>query len=582
MLVSLTLLESISLLAISNGSNKHILKVAIPPYFSKINPFDCRTWLEWLLCDLVYDTITKPQPPLYYVYMVTLWAIYKMKNNDNYTQWVIVIRNNLTWSDGSKVTAYDLAFTISLFKEYPPWSSLLRPISEINVINDTAVQIISKSPIPYLLRILSSIPFLRKDEVMSTSKLSDVVYFNITSGPYIIEKFVPGKLVILKRNPYYFLKAKLLYDELELVAFPDSNSAFKALSSGEVQGIIGFASENFLKANFLKENFTFAFFPTLAVYAVIMNSERFPLSDVMLRMTIRSLIDVYNITYILLHGFVENLLLRIEGNTFTYTFLPLQLISPQYRAFSSYTQAHKASGISYNAISVKTARHTLLRLNYTDSNSDGFLEKNGTTLHLVFLAPKGDPFVEATATYISKILNLTGICTKLHLLPPHKLYVEVYLRKDFDLALIEIPFYLISNPVVVPLLIDQRAGILPIITQNITASAIAKNIDSIIFAKELNTSALLSIEKLLHSNCIVIPLFQRNSFEVFYSRLLPIKSVTSYLSLLGPENTIYTAPPHHGLGRRKYIFMITNTLSLIILIFVRRKARRLYSYEPYL
>jgi len=514
--------------------------------------------------------------------MVTPWAVYRMKNNDNYTQWIIVLHNNLTWSDGSRVTARDLAFTISLFKEYPPWSSLLKVISEINVINDTAVQINSRSPIPYLLRLLSSIPFLRKDELMSISNINDVIYFNITSGPYVVEKFVPGKLVVLERNSYYFLRTKLLYDELEFIAFPDSNSAFKALSSGEVQGIIGFASEDFLKANFLKEDFTFAFFPTLAVYVIVMNSEKFPLSDSVLRTTIRSLMDVYNITYILLHGFVENLLLRIEDNTFVYTFLPLQLVSPQYRAFSSYTQAHKASGISYSVISVKTARSTLLNLNYTDNNSDGFLEKDGAPLHIVFLAPKGDPFVEVTATYISKILNLTGICTELHFLSPHELYVEVYLRKDFDLALVEIPFYLISNPVIVPLLIDPRADILPIITQNITASTLFKNLDTVIFTKELNTSALLSIEELLHRNCIVIPLFQRNSFEVFFSKSLPIKSVTSYMSLLGPENTIYTAPSHRGLGKRRYIFMITNALSLLILVFIRRKAKQLYSYEPYL
>ncbi|RLF17212.1 MAG: hypothetical protein DRJ66_01420 [Thermoprotei archaeon] len=560
-----------------------VLRVAIPPYFNKVNPFDCRTWLEWLLCNLVYDTITKPTPPLYYVFMVNLWSLSSMKNNENYTQWTLVLRDNLTWSDGIKVTANDLAFTISFVSKIPPWSSMLKALSKITILNDTAIRVEFSKPVPYLLRLLSSTPLLRSD-ILGNRSIQDILYFNITAGPYVIDLMIPNEIIVLERNPYYFLKSRIIYDKIELVAYPDSESAFEAFSRGEVQGVIGFVSKEFIASNLLRDDIAFAFLPTLAIYAVVMNNEKAPLSDMTLRSIIRSLIDAYNISYILLDAFVENQLLKVSKNTLVYTFIPIMLISPQYGAFSQYVKAHEDAGISYKVITPLVARSLLQESNYTDLDNDGFLEWNGMPINLTFLAPLGDPIIEATAKHIAHALNSSGIMTKLILLPPHTLYKCVYVYHDFDLALIEIPYYIISNPIIVALLVNSSANMMPIIPNDIRQSRVVQNLDSIIFVKELNTTALLEIERMIHRSCVFVPLFQRNSLEVFYVKSLPIKTLRSYLSLLLPENTLLSAPiEHRRYGTKRYILLATNVAMLVVITVIGKRGKQLYSpeYEPY-
>jgi len=59
------------------------------------------------------------------------------------------------------------------------------------------------------------------------------------TGPYVLKEWVPGKHVVLEKNPNYFKKGLPYLDTLEIRIMKDSLTASASLRSGEIDFIIG-------------------------------------------------------------------------------------------------------------------------------------------------------------------------------------------------------------------------------------------------------------------------------------------------------------------------------------------------------
>ena len=76
--------------------------------------------------------------------------------------WIFKIADNVTWHDGRKLTAHDIAFSINYFmSKVPIYKRHLALIEEAKVINDYTISIKLKKPwarFPYNIAVVRIIP----------------------------------------------------------------------------------------------------------------------------------------------------------------------------------------------------------------------------------------------------------------------------------------------------------------------------------------------------------------------------------------------------------------------------------------
>ncbi len=152
------------------------------------------------------------------------------------------LKNNLKWSDGSSLTAHDVAFTWRYCTDGATGctaSSAFTDVNSVEALDDLTVLISFHAPTPYPFTafVSAGIP------ILSRAQFADCVgaaaagcvenYAPLGSGPYRIVEFRPDDRAIYERNPHY--RGDMAYfDRVVLVGGGDALSTAEAvLESGE-------------------------------------------------------------------------------------------------------------------------------------------------------------------------------------------------------------------------------------------------------------------------------------------------------------------------------------------------------------
>lgn len=149
------------------------------------------------------------------------------------TTWVFTMRNGVTFSDGSPLTAADAAFSVQRILDPAFASQQNANLSAIASATGTGGQltIVTKYPSPTLLTYLTTLSVVPKAYVR---RVGDAA-FNLTpvgSGPYEFSSDIPGSQVILKRNPSWW-GPKPGIDQVTFRAVPAVASRVADLRSGK-------------------------------------------------------------------------------------------------------------------------------------------------------------------------------------------------------------------------------------------------------------------------------------------------------------------------------------------------------------
>ena len=161
-------------------------------------------------------------------------------------KWVIFqLRKEAKFSDGTPVTADDVAFTYNLFLEQglPSYKAVLAEIVQgVEVIDPYTIkytfsdQASKRDAIPIVggLPVKSQAWFERSQARLDESRMEPA----IGSGPYILDSFEINRWVKYRRNPEYWgaslpiNRGRSNFDEIRVEYFADTNSAFEAFKSG--------------------------------------------------------------------------------------------------------------------------------------------------------------------------------------------------------------------------------------------------------------------------------------------------------------------------------------------------------------
>ena len=161
-------------------------------------------------------------------------------------KWVIFrLRKEARFSDGTPLTADDVAFTYKLFLEQglPSYRAVLADIvQDVEVLGPHAIKYIftekasKRDAIPIVggLPVKSQAWFEKNQARLDESRMEPA----IGSGPYVMDGFEINRWVKYRRNPDYWgaslpiNKGRSNFDEIRIEYFADTNAAFEAFKSG--------------------------------------------------------------------------------------------------------------------------------------------------------------------------------------------------------------------------------------------------------------------------------------------------------------------------------------------------------------
>ncbi|UXY08907.1 ABC transporter substrate-binding protein [Kosakonia sp. ML.JS2a] len=231
----------------------------------------------------------------------TPWLAQRWEVNDNNTEYTFHLRQDVTFSDGTKLDAEAVKYNFDRILDPKTTSSysksLLGPVASITAPDPYTVVIRYKSPFAPLLQGLS-LPYLGIQSPTYLKKSANTSNTVVGSGPFILDSFVKGSGSRLsKRADYHWgpgyasHQGPAWLDGIEFKYLPESAVRLGALNSGQVQVIDAIPPVNYAQ---VKNN------PKLDVITrenpgvprvLYLNSDTGIFSDVKVRQAFQSAID---------------------------------------------------------------------------------------------------------------------------------------------------------------------------------------------------------------------------------------------------------------------------------------------------
>ena len=282
----------------SFAADKSDIVVAVDADVDTLHPTDFSTTVELGVLNQIYDTLlyyspdgTKdPEPRIAESYEIS----------DDGLDYTFHLRDDVTFHDGTPVTADDVVFSIELYKASEYQGSQISMLSSVEATDEHTVVCHLDAPYsPFLQGICS--PMIASKAYYESSEV-DFVNNPIGTGPYKFVSRAKGSNIKLEANEDYYRGAPEI-KEVTFEVIPDSSTKAIALQTGEVNfAEIDSATKPQLEAN---PAITIAEVPTSAFSYIAMNTEKEPFNDVKVRQAINYAIDRDNLVAVCYDGEAE-------------------------------------------------------------------------------------------------------------------------------------------------------------------------------------------------------------------------------------------------------------------------------------
>ena len=162
-----------------------------------------------------------------------------METSDGGTTWKLTLRDGITFSDGSPMTAADVAYNWERLKE-PTLGS--QSISTANYLDELKPegQVLTftlTEPIAQFAYGITanSLNWIAKADALKAGQ-AEFDKNPIGAGPFTLKSWTRGGKMVLVKNPKYFDKPKPYLDELVLTANGDEGQRLETVKSGDADG----------------------------------------------------------------------------------------------------------------------------------------------------------------------------------------------------------------------------------------------------------------------------------------------------------------------------------------------------------
>lgn len=184
----------------------------------------------------VYDTLVRLDPA---EDAVVPRLAESMERVDDLT-WEVVLRDDVTYHDGSTFDAQDVAATVEYILEEDNGSGLRRFIAsivEVEVVDERTVRLETSGPDALLARYFVQVPILSSEQLAEGEEVWQDQLMG--TGPYRLVNWQQGQQVVVEANAdYWDDDTQPTWQTVELNAVDEPSTRLAALRSGEA-GLVG-------------------------------------------------------------------------------------------------------------------------------------------------------------------------------------------------------------------------------------------------------------------------------------------------------------------------------------------------------
>jgi peptide/nickel transport system substrate-binding protein len=171
---------------------------------SAIDPHFSRTGNNQTIAMQVFDRIASIDPNLQ-----QHPAIAESWTNVEPTKWIVKVRANVKFHNGTPLTAEDVVFSLTRARSIPnspaPFTGNVASIADMKIVDPLTIEFTTKAPTPDFIEQIGSV-FVVSKAAAEGKRLED---FNngsaaIGSGPYKFRSWAPGDRLLLTRNDDYW------------------------------------------------------------------------------------------------------------------------------------------------------------------------------------------------------------------------------------------------------------------------------------------------------------------------------------------------------------------------------------------
>ncbi len=287
--------------------------------FDKMNPFTLKGEAPFGLESLVYEPLTVAsldEPFSQYGLLAADIEVAADKKSVTFT-----LDPRARFTDGSPVTAADVAFTLKTLKSdhvHPSFNYYYQDIETAEILADGKVRFLFKKPNRELHMIAGQLRVMSKkffdQHGFDPQDQARHLVAPVASGPYVVDQIDIGKTISYKRNPNYWAKANPTklgmdnFDEIIVKYYKDQTVALEAFKAGEFDFIsINIAKQwardmegkKFTDGSIIKK--TFPHRNNAGIQGFLMNTRRELFRDVRVRKALGLALDFAWINKSLFH-----------------------------------------------------------------------------------------------------------------------------------------------------------------------------------------------------------------------------------------------------------------------------------------
>lgn len=210
--------------------------------------------------------------------------------NDSATEFTFVLRKGITFHDGAEFNAEAVRVNIErmMTGKYKR-SSLMKPVKELQVIDDYTVRFVLKEPFGAFVNAIAHPGSLIQSPKAIEQYGDEVSKHPVGTGPYIFKEWVSGDHVTIVKNPDYW-RGEVKVDSITFRPIPESGARLAMLRAGQAHYIYPMPAE-LRKVAERDPKIEILSQPSIIERYLIMNTQYQPFSDIKVRQAINYALD---------------------------------------------------------------------------------------------------------------------------------------------------------------------------------------------------------------------------------------------------------------------------------------------------
>ncbi|WP_033295797.1 ABC transporter substrate-binding protein [Amycolatopsis jejuensis] len=224
------------------------------------------------------------------------WLATKWDWADNYRKLVLTVRDGVKFSDGTPMTAQDVAYTFQLLRDHQALNIDSVPYKDIAANGNQVTLGFAESQFVNQVKILQTIVVPKHIWSAIKDPATDTVKNPIGTGPYTLKSFTPQTITVAARDGYWQDAPKV--KEIRYTSYNDNNAQVSALTSGAAEwSFVFIPNYKTVYVNRDPEHYKLWFPAQLAVHGLWFNTEKAPWNNAKLRQAVNKVVnrdDIFN------------------------------------------------------------------------------------------------------------------------------------------------------------------------------------------------------------------------------------------------------------------------------------------------